>query len=90
MFLRNDSDAINAACEAYSRSYESHVGPARWPGTKHIEAAIDAYLQARGIGNVGAVQPPVTVEFDAYLALFTRFEERIARLEARVMGGLNV
>jgi hypothetical protein len=53
MFLRKDAEAINAAARAFSRSSEVKTGVARWPGTVHIEAAVDAYLQARGIGDIG-------------------------------------
>lgn len=58
MFLRNDSEAINAACRAFERSNEAKTGVSRWPGTAHIEAAVDAYLQARGIGDTGPAPAP--------------------------------
>ncbi len=58
MFLRNDSEAINAACRAFERSYESKTGVSHWPGTAHMEAAVDAYLQARGIGDTGPAPAP--------------------------------
>jgi len=82
MFLRNDSEAINAACRAYERSSESKTGVSRWPGTVHIEAAVDAYLQARGIGDtVPATATP-------FLAVIDDLKTRLAKLEARV--GLGV
>lgn len=48
MFLRNDSEAIKAACEAFASSAEDKTGEYRWPGSIHMEAAVDAYLKARG------------------------------------------
>lgn len=49
---RSDSEAIHKAAEAFQRSVLA-LNPKRpedraraWPGTKHIEAAIDEYLEA--------------------------------------------
>lgn len=40
---RSDYLAIQTACEAFSASHQSHNGGPYWPGTKHMENAIDAY-----------------------------------------------
>lgn len=83
MFRRSDAEAINAACRAFERSHEAKTGVIRWPGTVHIEAAVDAYLQARGIGDTGPAATP-------FLAMLTDMKARITALEASMRGARRI
>lgn len=53
---RSDVDAIKAACEAFSASHHANNGAPHWPGTKHMEAAIDAYNRRMGQGSANLEQ----------------------------------
>lgn len=46
---RPDVSGIDAAAHAVAQSHQVHNGAFKWPGTAHIEAAVDAYLAKMGL-----------------------------------------
>jgi pyridoxal/pyridoxine/pyridoxamine kinase len=71
---RKDKDAIDAAARAFQRAKIAVIGannprdPGCWPGTKYIEAAVDAYLAHP---YAEKVTTPPTFTGDFTLAMMT-------------------
>lgn len=93
--IRSDREAITRASEAFQRSVLALnlKGPEEraraWPGTKHIEAAVDAYLEATvresrvDKGGAGALPAPAMATNADILAAIVALRGYVEKVAAQ-------